>query len=102
MCACDFSALGGQKRELQVVVSPLVCILGTKLRSSIRAVSAVPSLQPLAVLIHYLFFHHKQFPSLHDRQFYTVSSSEHSLPLLADVFFVFLFLSAGTKFPILK
>lgn len=104
MCRCDFSALGGQKRELQVVVSHLVWFLRTKLRSSVRATSAVASLQLRAILIYHLFFHHKHSSHL----CMTCSSiwfppqSTVYLPPLADVFFVFLFLSASTKFPILK
>lgn len=94
MCARDFRALGGQKRELQAVVSPPWCASWEPNSGPLsELLSAVPSLQPRAVLIYYLLFSSSaQFPSLYDRQFYTVSSSEHSLPPLADVSFFFLFL----------
>lgn len=51
LCACESSAQRGQEDvrslelELQVAVSYPLCVLGSKLQSSARAVSTEPSLQ---------------------------------------------------------
>lgn len=100
-CVCECCVLEGQKKVsnspelgLQVVVSHLVWILGSKLRSCRRVVGTEPSSRP---------FNHARYSHL-----CVVGSSMCFIPhstvavLSRALSLSLLFLSAGTKFPIPK